>query len=180
MLLIIYLRMTQNLVSDTWRSTFEIGAAQLCYVTEIAPKSPFLCVNRSPNRYDFRGGAKTIRHNVNIALVTVPTHNVIFRCKDLSLEAGWKPTESRQLCSTGATESNSPWSRVSLENGTAKNRNKMKIASVKKTWGKMLKCQTFDLGIWFGILARLQTCFENFSWNRGKRSWKKKPMKKKN
>ena len=77
-------------------------AAQLCYVTEIAPKSPFLCVNRSPNRYDFSGGAKTIRHNVNIALVTVPTHNVIFRCKDLGLEAGWKPTKSRQLCLTGA------------------------------------------------------------------------------
>ena len=68
-------------------------AAQLCYVTEIAPKSPFLCVNRSPNRYDFSGGAKTILHNVNIALVTVPTHNVIFRCKDLSLEAGWKSTD---------------------------------------------------------------------------------------
>ena len=85
--------MSQNLVSDVLRSSFEIGAAQLCYVTEIAPKSPFLCVNRSPNRYDFRGGTKTIRHNLNIALVTVPTHNVIFRCKDLSLEAGWKSTD---------------------------------------------------------------------------------------
>ena len=88
--------MSQNLLSAMSRSTFEIGAAQLRSVTEIAPKSPFLCVNRSLNRYDFRGGAKTIRHNVNIALVTVPTHNVIFRCKDLSLEAGWKPTEFRQ------------------------------------------------------------------------------------
>ena len=93
LLLIIYFCMSQNLVSNVGRSTFEIGAAQLCYVTEIAPKSPFLCVNRSPNRYGFQGGAKTIRHNVNIALVTVPTHNVIFRCKDLSLEAGWKPTD---------------------------------------------------------------------------------------
>ena len=93
LLLIIYFRMSQNLVSAMSRSTFEIGAAQLRSVTEIAPKSPFLCVNRSLNRYDFRGGAKTIRHNVNIALVTVPTHNVIFRCKDLSLEAGWKSTD---------------------------------------------------------------------------------------
>ena len=87
LLLIIYFRMSQNLVSDVWRSTFEIGAAQ------IAPKTSFLCVNRSPYRYGFQDGAKTVRHNVNIALVTVPTHNVIFRCKELSLEAGWKSTD---------------------------------------------------------------------------------------
>ena len=47
----------QNL-SDMKHSTFEIGATQLCCVTEIAPKSPFLCVNRSLIRYDFRAGAK--------------------------------------------------------------------------------------------------------------------------
>ena len=90
--------MSQNLVSDVSRSTFEIGAAQLRHVAEMAPKSLFLCVNRSHRRYDFSGGAKTIRQNVNIALVTVPTHNVRF----LSLEAGRKPTGSRQLCSAGA------------------------------------------------------------------------------
>ena len=33
----------QNL-SDVLRSTSEIGTAKLCSVTEIAPKSPFLCV----------------------------------------------------------------------------------------------------------------------------------------
>ena len=38
-------------VTDT---TFEIGPAQLCCVTEIEPNSPFLCVNRSPIRYGFR------------------------------------------------------------------------------------------------------------------------------
>ena len=32
---------------------FGIVAAQLPFVTEIAPKSPFLCVNRSPIRYIF-------------------------------------------------------------------------------------------------------------------------------
>ena len=47
----------QNL-SDMKHSTFEIGAAQLCNVSEIAPKSPFLFVNRSPIRYDFCAGAK--------------------------------------------------------------------------------------------------------------------------
>ena len=50
-------------------STLEIGAAQLRSVTEIAPKSPFLCVNRSPIRYDLRGGATATPYGVNIALV---------------------------------------------------------------------------------------------------------------
>ena len=35
-------------LSDMWRSTLEIGAEQLCPVTRIAPKSPLLCLNRSP------------------------------------------------------------------------------------------------------------------------------------
>ena len=39
----------------------EIGAAQLRPVTEIAPKSPFLCVNRSPIQYGFPAGAKAIQ-----------------------------------------------------------------------------------------------------------------------
>ena len=47
----------QNL-SDMKHSTFETGAAQLRSVPEIAPKSPFLFVNRSLIRYDFRVGAK--------------------------------------------------------------------------------------------------------------------------
>ena len=38
-------------------------------VTEIAPKSRFLCVNRSPIRYGFRAGAKAIQYSVSIALV---------------------------------------------------------------------------------------------------------------
>ena len=40
--------------------SLEIGAAQLLSVTEIAPKSPLLCVNRNPIRYGFRAGAKAI------------------------------------------------------------------------------------------------------------------------
>ena len=47
--------------------TFEIDVAQPHSVTEVAPKSPFLCVNRSPIRYDFRAGAKAIRYCVNMA-----------------------------------------------------------------------------------------------------------------
>ena len=35
-------------LSDMWRSNLEIGAEQLCPVTKIAPKSPLLCLNRSP------------------------------------------------------------------------------------------------------------------------------------
>ena len=45
----------------------EIGAAQFRSVTEIVPKSPFLCVNRNSIRYDFGAGAKAIQYSVNIA-----------------------------------------------------------------------------------------------------------------
>ena len=52
-----------------WRSTLEILAAQLRSVTEIAPKSPFLCVNRGPLRYCFCAGAKAIWYFVTIGLI---------------------------------------------------------------------------------------------------------------
>ena len=51
-----------------WLSTLQIGEAQLHSVTNIAPKSCFLCVNQSPIRYGFRAGAKAICYSVNIAL----------------------------------------------------------------------------------------------------------------
>ena len=55
-------------LSDMWLSTLEIGAAQLHSVTEIAPKSPFLCVNRIHIRYSFCAGAtEAIRNSVSIA-----------------------------------------------------------------------------------------------------------------
>ena len=41
-------------LSDMWLSPLEIGGAQLRSVTEIAPKSPFLCVNKGYIRYGFR------------------------------------------------------------------------------------------------------------------------------
>ena len=41
--------------------------AQLRSVTEIAPKSLFPYLNRSPSRYGFRAGAKTFRYSVNVA-----------------------------------------------------------------------------------------------------------------
>ena len=51
-----------------WLSTFKIAAAQLLSaVTEISPKSPFLCMYRSPMRYGFCGGAKAIQYAVNMA-----------------------------------------------------------------------------------------------------------------
>ena len=58
-LLTLHQSVAQNL-SDMRRSTSEIGAAQLRSVTEIAPKSPFLYVNRSPIRYGFHIGARAI------------------------------------------------------------------------------------------------------------------------
>ena len=41
--------------------------AQFRSVTEIAPKSLFPYLNRSPSRYGFRAGAKTFRYSVNVA-----------------------------------------------------------------------------------------------------------------
>ena len=43
--------------------------AQLRSVTEIAPPQPFLWVNRSPIRYDYRGGAKAIQYSIGDGLV---------------------------------------------------------------------------------------------------------------
>ena len=52
-------------LSDMRLFTLEISAAQLRSVTEIAPKSPFLRVNRSPIRYGFCASAKAIQYSVN-------------------------------------------------------------------------------------------------------------------
>ena len=56
-------------VSNIWLSTLEIGEAQLqpLFVTT-ATTVFFVCVNRSPFRYDFGGGAKAICYNVNLTL----------------------------------------------------------------------------------------------------------------
>ena len=48
---ILHQSLAQNL-SDVWRFTFEIRAAQLRSVAEIAPQ-PFLCVSRGPIRMIF-------------------------------------------------------------------------------------------------------------------------------
>ena len=55
-------------LSERRSFTLKIDAVQLRSVTEIAPKLPFSCVNRSPIRYNFRSGAKAIPHSVNVAL----------------------------------------------------------------------------------------------------------------
>ena len=52
--------------------TLEIRAVQLRSVTEIAPKSLFLCVNRSPVRNGFCAGVKAIWYSVNIASDRLP------------------------------------------------------------------------------------------------------------
>ena len=53
---------------DMWLSSLGIGEVRLRPVTEIALKSPFLCVNRSRLiRYGFRAGAKTTQYSANIA-----------------------------------------------------------------------------------------------------------------
>ena len=56
-------------ISDMSLSTLETGTAQLRYVTEIPPKSPFLCVDRSPIPDGFRAGVRAILSRVNIALI---------------------------------------------------------------------------------------------------------------
>ena len=73
-----------------WRSTFEIGAAQLRSVTDFPPQQPLLCVKRSRILYDSRGGAKAIRYHVNIAEVSKTTtlhvhHYLMYISLSLSL-----------------------------------------------------------------------------------------------
>ena len=55
-------------------SPLQRSAPALRSVTEIAPKSPFLCLNRSPIRYSFRANAKVIRKRVKIALFSSATY----------------------------------------------------------------------------------------------------------
>ena len=54
----------------------DIRAAQLCSVTEIAPKTPFLFVNRNSIRYVFHAGptaiheySKNMAYKVSVVLV---------------------------------------------------------------------------------------------------------------
>ena len=41
------------------------SAAQLCSITEVAPKSSFSSVNRNPIQYGFRASAKAMRYSIN-------------------------------------------------------------------------------------------------------------------
>ena len=52
-------------LSYTWLFSLELGTAQLRPGTEIAPKSPFLCMNRRPIRYGFHASAKAIWHIIS-------------------------------------------------------------------------------------------------------------------
>ena len=55
-----------------------LGAPVLS-VTEIAPKSPLLCVNRSPTRYGFRACANSMRYSVNQErIISWCEHSLIF------------------------------------------------------------------------------------------------------
>lgn len=62
-------------LSDLWRATIKIRAAPLRSVTEIAPKSPFLPVNRALHRtwYGFRVAQQLYRLSVNIPYITLPS-----------------------------------------------------------------------------------------------------------
>ena len=63
-------------LSDMWLSTLEFGSAQLRFVTEIAPKSPFLCENRSPSRYGRTDGRTNERTNAFRVAVWTPIRYV--------------------------------------------------------------------------------------------------------
>ena len=65
---------------------FGESVAQHRFVTEMALKSSFLCVNRSPIWYGFRAGAKAIRCSVN----TYPI-------RDLTLEKAWRSIAALSL-----------------------------------------------------------------------------------
>ena len=62
-----------------WLSTFEISAAQLRSVIEIALKSPFLCMKGSTILYGFRARTKALRHSMNTALISKTTHLHVLR-----------------------------------------------------------------------------------------------------
>ena len=68
-------------LSDMWLSTLEFGSAQLRYVTEIAPKSPFLCENRSPSRYGRTDGRTNERTNAFRVAVWTPIRYVTLYCR---------------------------------------------------------------------------------------------------
>ena len=68
-------------LSDMWLSTLEIGSAQLRFVIEIAPKSPFLCENRSPIRYGRKDGLTNERTNAFRVAVWTPIRYVTLYCR---------------------------------------------------------------------------------------------------
>ena len=43
-----------------WRGAGQRGAVQLRSITEVAPRQLFLCVNRSPIRYDLMTAQKSV------------------------------------------------------------------------------------------------------------------------
>ena len=83
-LLLIYFREGSNRYSHStkvWHKTSPTCDAPLSRsargfaLSDIAPKSSSLSVNRSPIRYDFCGGVKATRYSVNIALVNQQDNN---------------------------------------------------------------------------------------------------------
>ena len=67
------LRRNSRNLSDMWRSTFKIGAAQLRSVKEFAPKSPFLRMKRGSIRYSFIVFVRAsypvqCKHNLNMRI----------------------------------------------------------------------------------------------------------------
>ena len=59
-----YLHLSQWVLPLRFLFTLYRNVTQLRHVTEIAPKSPVLCVNRSLNRYDFRGAGRLFSRGV--------------------------------------------------------------------------------------------------------------------
>ena len=71
-------------------------AAQPRSVTEIAPKSTFLCVHRAVYQYGFRVSTRTIRYNVSIALNYIESQ--FFRV--FTTDISFKPFDSVFCCAT--------------------------------------------------------------------------------
>ena len=73
------------------------GAAQPRSVTEIAPKSPFLCVKRSPIQYEFRAGAKAIQQCKHSLKLTKKWILSRFSVKSRSQHQFWGSPKKREF-----------------------------------------------------------------------------------
>ena len=132
-----------------WHSTLEMGAAYLRSVTEIAPKSPFLCLNKSPMRYGFRARLRVVPH-FSSGIVERTKRERAWACRLFSRGVIFKRASSRFARSTipgekwGTTRSLVSCRRKSYHVYSLKIAwiNKMLSKPTYQTWNAALCLQT--------------------------------------